>query len=270
MGHFARNCRKPCKNANIAQESEQNRKFGELMDFGDSSVCEECAMICTDVYSDEEYESLIVYSDQGISTKTYDEEMYGDLLKTDSEEESIVKYNLALCTQDSVSLEKKRMRPNRDIPSEAESQLSLINKANDTVPCPTSNHDDDESQKAWTMGMPMNNGDISMINSEELTRIKDKNKKFLYARAVHANHMIQYHMNEISECQRVVDEYQSMADGGREMIPLESAEYRSDPVVNQHTMQMIDTDIHWYEQTFREVITELRKIRNGENPTKTQ
>ena len=60
-----------------------------------------------------------------------------------------------------------------------------------------------------------------------------------------------------------------MADGGREMIPLESAEYRSDPVVNQHTMQMIDTDIHWYEQTFREVITELRKIWNGETPTKT-
>ena len=25
MGHFARNCLKPCKNANIARESEQNR-----------------------------------------------------------------------------------------------------------------------------------------------------------------------------------------------------------------------------------------------------
>ena len=107
MGHFARNCLKPRENANIAQESEQNRIFGDLMDFGDSSVCEEWAMICTDVYSDEEYEVLIVYGDQGISTKTYDEETYGDLLKTDSDEESIVKYNLALCAQDSVSLEKK-------------------------------------------------------------------------------------------------------------------------------------------------------------------
>ena len=77
------------------------------MDFGDSSVCEEWAMICTDVYSDEEYEDLIVYGDQGISTKTYNEETYGDLLKTDSDEESIVKYNLALCALDSVSLEKK-------------------------------------------------------------------------------------------------------------------------------------------------------------------
>ena len=207
MGHFAQNCPKPHENANIARESEQNQKFGELMDFGDSSVCEECAMICTDIYSDEEYENLIVYGDQGISTKTYDEETYRDLLKTDSEEESIVKYNLALSAQDSVSLEKKRRRLNRDIPREVESQLSLINKADDTVPCPTSNDDDNKSQKAWPMGMPTNDSDISMIDSEELTRIKDKNKKFLYARAVHANHMIQYHMNEISERQRVVDKY---------------------------------------------------------------
>ena len=108
MGHFARNCPKPRGNANIARESEQNRKFGDLMDFGDNSVCEECSMICTDVYSDEEYEDLIVYRDQGISTKTYDEETYGDLLKTDSNEEPVIKYNVALCTQDSVSLEKKR------------------------------------------------------------------------------------------------------------------------------------------------------------------
>ena len=37
----------------------------------------------------------------------------------------------------------------------------------------------------------------------------------------------------------------------------------------QHIMQMIDTDIRWYEQTFREILMELRKIRNGETPTKT-
>ena len=269
MGHFSWNCPKPRENANIARESEQNRKFGKLMDSSDSSVCEECVMICTDVCSDEEYEDLIVYGNQGISTKTYDEETYGDLLKTDSNDLAIVKYNLALCAQDSVSLEKKRRRLNRDIPSDAESQLSLIYKENDTVPYPTNNNNDNELQKAWTMGMPMNNGDISTIDSEELTRIKDKNKKFLYAWAVHANHMIQYHMNEISECQQVVDEYQSMANGGRDMIPLESDEYKSDPVVNQHTMQMIDTDIHWYEQTFREIITELRKIWNGETRTRT-
>ena len=53
------------------------------------------------------------------------------------------------------------------------------------------------------------------------------------------------------------------------MIPLESDKHKSDPVVNQHIMQMIDTDIHWYEQTFREILMELRKIRNGETPMKT-
>ena len=78
------------------------------MDFGDSSVCEECAMICTDAYSDEEYKSIVVYGDQGIPTTTYGEETYQDLLKPDSDDEPIVKYNVALCIKDSVSLEKKR------------------------------------------------------------------------------------------------------------------------------------------------------------------
>ena len=45
--------------------------------------------------------------------------------------------------------------------------------------------------------------------------------------------------------------------------------HRRDLVIIQHTMQMIDTDIHWHEQTFREIIMELWKIRNGETPTKT-
>ena len=82
-------------------------------------------MICTDAYSDEEYEDIIVYGDQGISSKTYDEETYGDLLKTDCDEEPVVKYYVALCAQDSVSLEKKRRQLNRDIPSEHKSRLSL-------------------------------------------------------------------------------------------------------------------------------------------------
>ena len=53
------------------------------------------------------------------------------------------------------------------------------------------------------------------------------------------------------------------------MIPLESDKHKSDPVVIQLTMQMIDTDIHWHEQTFREIKNELQKIWNGETPTKT-
>ena len=152
MGHFARNCPKPRENANIARESEQNRNFGKLIYFGDSSVCEECAMICIDAYSDEEYENIIVYGDQGVSTKNCDEETYRDLLKSDSDDDSIVKYNVALCVKDSVSLEKKRRRLNRNTPSETESQLSLINREIDTVPRPTSNDDEDESRKSVDHG----------------------------------------------------------------------------------------------------------------------
>ena len=77
------------------------------MDLGDNSVCEECVMICTDVYCDEEYEQMVVYGDQGVTSRKFDEDTYGELMNTDSNEEQIVKYNVALCTQDSVSLEKK-------------------------------------------------------------------------------------------------------------------------------------------------------------------
>ena len=71
MGHFAQNCPKPRENANLARENEQNSKFIKLMDLGNNSVCEECAMICTDVHSDEEYEVMVVYRDQGITSKKF-------------------------------------------------------------------------------------------------------------------------------------------------------------------------------------------------------
>ena len=81
--------------------------------------------------------------------------------------------------------------------------------------------------------------------------------------------MIQHHMHKISEPQQVVDEYQFMADGCREMIPLELDKYKNDQVINQHIMQMINTDNYWYGQTFREILMELRKIQNGETLMKT-
>ena len=119
------------------------------------------------------------------------------------------------------------------------------------------------------MGMPTIDGDISTTNSSEQLRIEDKNKKFLYARAMHASHMIQHHMHEISQCQRVIDEYRSMMDEGREMIPLDSDLHKSDPVIIQHIMQMIDTDILWYGETFKEVLTELRKKALNETTMNT-
>ena len=107
LDHFAWDCLKPHENANIAQENEQNRKLAKLIDFGDSSVCEECAMICTDAYSDKEYEEMVVYGDQGNTSRKFDEDTYGELMNTDSNKEQVIKYTVALCTQDSVSLEKK-------------------------------------------------------------------------------------------------------------------------------------------------------------------
>ena len=60
-----------------------------------------------------------------------------------------------------------------------------------------------------------------------------------------------------------------MADGGREMILLESDQYKNDPVINQHIMQMIDTNIFWYGKTFRAILMELWKIQNGESIVKS-
>ena len=48
-----------------------------------------------------------MYGDQGISSRKYEEDMYGELMDTESDEEKIVNYNMALCTHDSVLLEKK-------------------------------------------------------------------------------------------------------------------------------------------------------------------
>ena len=78
-----------------------------MMDLGDSSVCEECAMICTDIYSDNEDEEIVVYGEQGINSTKYEEDTYGELMNTDSDEEKNINYNVALCAQDSVLLEKK-------------------------------------------------------------------------------------------------------------------------------------------------------------------
>ena len=112
-------------------------------------------------------------------------------------------------------------------------------------------------------------GDISTMEADELEQIEDNTKKFLFARPVHANHIIQHHMHEILECQKVVNEYKSMANGERDMITLESDQYKNDPVINQHIMQMINADIFSYRKTFRAILMELWKIQNGETIAET-
>ena len=62
-------------------------------------------MMCMEVQYEDGDEDLVVYRDQGISTEEYDKAMYGKLTKTQSKEEE-VKCNMALCTNDGVSLEK--------------------------------------------------------------------------------------------------------------------------------------------------------------------
>ena len=53
------------------------------MDFNNNSVSEECAIVCADA-------------------------TYGELTKTESEEEAEVNYNMTVCANYSMSLEKKR------------------------------------------------------------------------------------------------------------------------------------------------------------------
>ena len=63
-GHFAHDCPKACDNANIAQESEQNDKVENMLDLDSTSVCKECAMMCTELQYEVADEDLVVYRDQ--------------------------------------------------------------------------------------------------------------------------------------------------------------------------------------------------------------
>ena len=48
----------------------------------------------------------------------------------------------------------------------------------------------------------------NMTSKEE--SMSDNWRMFLYARAVHSNNSIQYHMHQIMERQNVIDEYRNM------------------------------------------------------------
>ena len=151
-----------------------------MMDLADSSVSKECTMISTDLYSDNKDKDIVVYGDQGISSKKYEEDTFKELMNIDSDEEKNIKYNVALCTQDSASLEKKWRWMNRDIPCENVHNISqsnsainetdcekAIDKETNTVPGPTGYVKEKESQKTWTMEMPMMDGDISTTEADE-------------------------------------------------------------------------------------------------------
>ena len=109
-------------------------------------------------------------------------------------------------------LERKRRRFNKNHPDQKpedidqngapiskRSTVNSINKSTSEVRGPVDDDNKNESQKAWTMEMLMNDGDISTNTTNEEESMTDDEKMFQYTRAVHSNHSIQYHMHQIME-----------------------------------------------------------------------
>ena len=124
------------------------------------------------------------------------------------------------------------------------------------------NNDENESWKAWTMEMLTNDGDISMSMMNDQEQVSDEDKKFLYAMAVHSNHLIQYHMQQIIKQQKVVNEYRRMTMEGMGLTPLESNLHKYDLVIIFQIIQMIEADNYWHQKTFKSVLTDLRRMWN--------
>ena len=93
--------------------------------------------------------------------------------------------------------------------------------------------------------------------------MSDDEKMFLYARGVHSNHSIQYHMHQIMEQQRVVDEYRNMMMEGMNLIPLESNLHKYSLVIISLIINMIESDNFWYCKTFESVMSDLRNMWTG-------
>ena len=110
------------------------------------------------------------------------------------------------------------------------------------------------------MKMLMNGFDNSMNMTSEEESMSDIERMFLYARAVHSNHSIQYHMHQIMERQKVIDEYRNMTMEGLDLIPLESALHRNHPVIISQIINMIESDNYCHYQTFESVKSDLRTM----------
>ena len=100
--------------------------------------------------------------------------MYGNLMKTQSEEEEEVRCTVAQRANDSGMLERKRRQYNENTPdgkSHGVSQIDTlinenhtvksINKSTKVVQGPSDVDEENESHKEWTMEMLTNNGNIS-------------------------------------------------------------------------------------------------------------
>ena len=195
---------------------------------------------------------------------------YGDLMKTQCKEENEVKCTVAQQANDSVILERKKRQFNNNNPEEKTddnnqcdtpiSGKSTENSINELTPVaqgPTEDNNKNESQKAWTMEMLMNGGDNLANTTSEEESMSDDERMFLYARAVHSNHLIQYHMHQIMERQRVIDEYRNMTMEGMDLILLESNLHQYHLVIISQIIHMIESDNFWHRKTFKSVMSNL-------------
>ena len=172
-----------------------------------------------------------------------------------SEEEDEVKCTVAQRANDSVILERKRRCLNENDPNKKSddynqsdahiNKRSTVNSINKSTPEVQGLMDDDnenKSRKAWTMEMLRNYGNISANTTNKVESMSDDVKMFLYARVVHSSHSIQYHMHQIMEQQRLVDEYRNMTMEGLDLISLESNLHKFNPVIISQIINMIESD----------------------------
>ena len=147
-----------------------------------------------------------------------------------------------------------------DAPISKRSTVNSFIELTSEVQGPADDDNENESRKAWTMEMQMNNGDISTNTTNEGESMSDDEKMFLYARVVHSNHLIQYHMHQIMERQRVVGEYRNMMMEGMDLIPLESNLHKYNLVIISQIINMIKLDNFWHHKTFESVMSNLRNM----------
>ena len=125
---------------------------------------------------------------------------------------------------------------------------------------PTEDDNKNESRKAWTMEMLMSSGDNLANTTSEEESMSDDERMLLYARAVHSNHSIQYHMHQIMERQRVIDKYRNMTMEGMDLILLESNLHQYHPVIISPIINMIGSDNFWHRKTLESVMSNLRNM----------
>ena len=93
--------------------------------------------------------------------------------------------------------------------------------------------------------MLMNDSEISTSVMNEEETMRENEKKFLYARAVHSDHSIQYHMHQV-----VLD-----------LIILELNLHTYDLVIISQIINMIETDSFLNHKMFESVMRDLRNLR---------